>query len=106
MTPCVYTTNYYWGGGGGGFGLCFNAIIFFFVVMDCGSLSDPTNGQVTFTTTTEGSVANYTCDTGYDPVGDSTRTCQSDEQWSGSEPTCQSKFVINFVPAIELHNNY
>ena len=71
--------------------------------MDCGSLSDPTNGQVNFTTTTEGSVANYTCDTGYDLVGDTTRTCQNDGQWSGSEPTCQSKFVINFIPAIEVH---
>ena len=69
--------------------------------MDCGSLSDPSDGQVNFTATTEGSVANYTCDTGYDLVGDTTRTCQSDGQWSGSEPTCQSKFVINLITVVE-----
>ena len=81
------------GGGGGSFGLCFNAINFFFAVGDCGSLLDPTNGQVSFTATTEGSEANYTCDTGYDHVGDSIRTCQSDEQWSGSEPNCDRKCI-------------
>ena len=83
-----------------------STISFFFAVGDCGSLSDPTNGQVNFTATTEGSVATYTCGTGYDPVGDTTRTCQSDEQWSGSEPVCGRKFIIYSIPAIEVHNNY
>ena len=34
-------------------------------------------------------VATYTCNTGYTLIGDSTRTCGSDELWSGSDPTCE-----------------
>ena len=66
-------------------------VVLFRTVIDCGGLSSPTNGEVTVSTTTFGSTANYTCDTGNDLVGDTTRTCQADGQWSRSEPTCQSK---------------
>ena len=48
---------------------------------------DPDNGRVDYETTL-GSTATYTCNTGYQLDGDSTRTCQSDETWSGSAPTC------------------
>ena len=30
----------------------------------------------------------YTCDTGYEITGSSTRTCQSDGTWSGSDTMC------------------
>ncbi len=32
--------------------------------------------------------ATYTCESGYILSGDSSRICQSDSIWSGSEPTC------------------
>ena len=58
--------------------------------VDCGSLTDPANGSVTHTSgTTFGQTATYSCNTGYNLVGDSTRTCQATGNWSGSAPTCQ-----------------
>ena len=35
--------------------------------------------------------ASYTCDVGYSVVGVASRTCQSDGQFSGQEPVCQSE---------------
>ena len=59
------------------------------IVVDCGNLTDPANGQVTHTSgTTFGQTATYSCNTGYNLVGDSTRTCQAAGEWSGSAPTC------------------
>ena len=62
--------------------------------MDCGNLTDPSNGQVNLTAgTTFGENATYSCNTGYNLVGDSTRTCQATGNWSGSEPTCQGMLL-------------
>ena len=61
----------------------------------CGYLTNPSNGMVTFTTTTFGSTANYVCNTGYTLSGGSTRTCQSDGTWSGSPPTCAGEHLNN-----------
>ena len=61
--------------------------------VDCGSLADPDNGGVTFSGTAFQSQATYTCTTGYELTGMSTRTCQSDAQWSGSQPQCTSEYA-------------
>ena len=45
--------------------------------MDCDTLSDPANGQVSHSRTTLGQTATYSCNTGYNLVGDSTRMCQA-----------------------------
>ena len=69
-------------------------IFLILVVVDCGSLTDPANGQVDLTSgTTFGQTATYSCNTGYNLVGDSTRTCQATGEWSGSAPTCQGVYV-------------
>ena len=61
-------------------------------VVDCGNLTNPTNGQVNHTAgTTFGQTATYSCDTGYTLEGDNSRICQADGMWSGSEPTCISE---------------
>ena len=65
--------------------------------MDCNALSNPANGQVSTTGTTFGQTATYSCNTGYNLVGDSTRTCQATGMWSGSAPTCQSMFLFSSV---------
>ena len=63
-----------------------------------GNLSDPANGQVTLTAgTTLGQTAVYSCNTGYNLVGDSTLTCQTSGNWSGSEPTCEGVYVVNLA---------
>ena len=62
--------------------------------VDCGTLINPANGQVTHTgRTTFGQTATYSCGTGYNLVGDSDRTCQATGAWSGSEPICQSTLL-------------
>ena len=63
--------------------------------MDCGNLTNPANGQVSHTAgTTFGQTATYSCNTGYNLVGDNTRTCEAGGMWSGSEPTCQSMLYV------------
>ena len=64
--------------------------IFFTSVAVCGFLPDPVNGMVTISGPTFGSIATYTCNTGYILIGDTERVCQGNGVWSGSEPVCQS----------------
>ncbi len=59
---------------------------------NCGQLVDPSNGRVnTSAGTSVGDVARYSCDTGYTLNGPAERTCQANELWSGSVPTCESE---------------
>ena len=60
----------------------------------CRSLS-LTNGMISYSDPTlgVGSVATHSCDTGYTLIGGSTRTCQSDGTWSGSEITCEGVYM-------------
>ena len=68
----------------------------FLIAVDCDTLADPINGQVTHTAgTTLRQTATYSCNTGYNLVGNSTRTCQATGVWSGSEPTCQGMLLEN-----------
>ena len=53
----------------------------------------PSNGRVdTSAGTSFGDVARYSCDTGYTLNGPAERTCQANERWNGSVPTCESEF--------------
>ena len=57
----------------------------------------PPNGVISYTSgTLLGSMATYTCDPGYDLIGgDALRTCSSDGDWNGMEPTgCQRKCAL------------
>ena len=66
----------------------------FYSVIDCGALPNPTNGQVVLPSTVLGSTATYSCNTGFDLVGASTRICQADSTWSEAEPSCQSESLL------------
>ena len=62
--------------------------------VDCGTLTNPVNGQVSHSGgTTFEQTATYSCNAGYGLVGDNTRTCQATRVWSGSAPTCQGSCV-------------
>ena len=62
------------------------------VVVDCGSVNAPTNGSVSFSTTTYSSMANISCDEGYTLFGESTyRACTESGVWSDPELECQRK---------------
>ena len=59
----------------------------------CPDLTVSANGMISYNMGTAslrpvGTVATYTCDTGYTLNGGSTRTCGSDGVWSDSDPTC------------------
>ena len=70
----------------------------FLTVVDCGALTDPANGQVSHTAgTTFGETATYTCDAGYNLVGDSNHTCRATGVWSGCAPTCQGMLLVTSV---------
>ena len=61
--------------------------------VDCGNLTHPANGSVNHTAGTFGQTATYICNTGYNLVGDSIRTCQATGNWSGSVPTCEGMLL-------------
>ena len=68
-------------------------IYFFPIVVSCGALANPANGQVGHTGATFGQIATYSCNTGYNLVGGSTHTCLATGMWSGSPPTCQGMLL-------------
>ena len=75
---------------------CINlhVILFILVGVDCGSLNPLANGRVNHNAgTTFRQNATYSCNTGYNLVEDSTRTCQATGNWSGNAPTCQSMLL-------------
>ena len=72
-------------------------MVYFFLLTarNCGTLSNPANGQVSHTGgTTYGKRATYSCNTGYYRVGTSIRTCLSTGRWSGSAPTCPRMLLL------------
>ena len=70
----------------------------FLTAVNCGTLSNPANGQVSHTGgTTYGQTATYSCNTGYNRVGSHIRTCQATGVWSGDAPTCQGRLYHLFI---------
>ena len=61
---------------------------FSLTVVACPPLTDPLDGGVVWTNLSVGSVAVYTCNRGFELVGNEMRTCQGDGTWSGEEPVC------------------
>ena len=61
----------------------------------CQLLDDPGDGQVTLEGVSVGSEAVYSCDVGFQLIGESRRTCLLSRRgaWSGTEPSCQSKVL-------------
>ena len=79
-------------------------------MIDCGNLTAPEDGQIAFTPgvvmtieTGLNAVANYTCNEGYNLLGDEMRTCQVDGQWAGAEPTCTCKFTVECTVLNTIH---
>ena len=60
--------------------------------VDCGTLTDPQNGEVTLTATTFMSTATYGCNSGYTLSGNGTLTCEASGTWSDTAPTCVRKY--------------
>ena len=61
---------------------------------DCGAVQAPTNGKQFVSGTTVGHSVNYTCNPGYNLLGNSSRTCQDNGQWSGTPSSCSRKLLV------------
>ena len=61
-------------------------------VINCGGICDPDNGTVLISSSTEGGVATYFCDDGYELEGNTSRECLPDGQWSGNETFCKGSY--------------
>ncbi|XP_019632704.1 PREDICTED: uncharacterized protein LOC109476260 [Branchiostoma belcheri] len=60
-------------------------------IADCGCPLLPSHAVVNLTATTTGSVATYTCKTGFQYAsGTTTLTCGSDGEWKGTPITCEA----------------
>ena len=68
--------------------------IYLFPYPACPAILDPPNGAVTWTSLTEGGVATYVCDDGFELEGNMTRTCESSDMWSGEEPMCRGTCTL------------
>jgi len=81
--------------------------VFFHAGGTCGSLQDPVNGRVTYTSMTIRSAAHYYCNIGYIISGSSRRICRG-SRWSGREPTCERKYHYDlslFIPLFLTHRS-
>ena len=71
--------------------------------VDCGDLLPPMNGVVIFNETAFASEAMYVCNEGFELNGSSVRICQSDNEWSESEPTCKGEATKCFCTSHITH---
>lgn len=67
------------------------------IVVDCGLLMDPVFGEVNITDTIFGSVANYSCQRGYNINGTSMRLCEGNGQWTDQMPQCIRKTISSIL---------
>ena len=63
-------------------------------LVECPPLTNPINGMMTCSlkdvgTPSYGDTCSFTCKIGHELNGTSTRTCQSNGSWSGSEAICK-----------------
>ena len=68
----------------------------------CPELTNPENGQVDISGTTENSIATYSCNSGYTLSEPITRMCRSDGVWSESEPSCQSEINLTAFRCVKV----
>ena len=62
-------------------------------VVVCPTLSDPDNGNVELSGNTFGQIAECTCNTGYNLIGDALLICGSEGQWIGNSPVCNGRHL-------------
>ena len=66
--------------------------------INCSSLPAPTNGFIDITDTGFKDMVVYSCQTGYNLIGNNYRICQANATWSGQAPICQSKICHQVSP--------
>ena len=56
--------------------------------IDCGTLQSPKDGNVQLDSTLFGSIATYSCNSGFRLVGEANRTCTQNGTWSNRPSSC------------------
>ena len=62
--------------------------LFVLKFLDCGNITGPADGKVEYDSSVFNSVANFSCNTGYNLTGETTATCTNTSMWSASAPNC------------------
>ena len=80
--------------------LLVHSFTLYVIVIGCNEPDLPSIGttglNVAFNNTRIGSRAVYSCVSGYNLIGNSTRTCQVDGSWTGTPPYCQSEWITDY----------
>ena len=69
-------------------------VVSYIAAVNCGALPPVRHGRTVTNGTMFQSVANYTCDNGYNLVGVQRRMCENNAVWSGVEPECKGMVVL------------
>lgn len=64
------------------------------LVISCGDLGTPPNGNKIGTLTVFGATAIFSCNTGYTLVGSRVRECMANGLWSGAEVQCLGNIMM------------
>ena len=60
-----------------------------YLVAECDEVPTMEHGTIIQEGNTYGMIITYSCNEGYELVGEPIRVCRSDRKWSGGAPTCQ-----------------
>ena len=63
----------------------------------CGNPGTPDNGEKNSSSYQYGNTISFTCNVGYTLQGSQVRTCQTNGEWTGTQPTCDSKLDSFYV---------
>ena len=78
-------------------------------LVNCGDPGAPVNGNRSFTDTLEGSIVTYTCNAGFELVGNRTQTCEltpDGASWSYDRPECTCTVIVISITKIFIQNCY
>ena len=70
------------------------------VLVDCGDPGTPADGSRNLTDNLEGSIVTYSCNTGFELVGNSSRLCEltaDGPRWSFTTPECISMIIVLLI---------
>ena len=76
--------------------------VYVLLVINCGDPGSPMNGSVTSNGTFLTSIAEYSCDFGFELIGDTQRICQRNEMWTNMVPECNRKYYNKILMLIIL----
>ena len=70
-------------------------LLTYFLAVDCGPLSVPTNGSSSGISTLFPNGVQFQCDPGFILNGSAIRTCQPNGKWSGFSTVCSGRYEAN-----------